>query len=151
MSFMNSLCRVRNKIMYAVFTKSRQHVCHVRRKIQMSEVGFVKIIIIWCLRLPIGRRRVKYIREDWCMYSCGKLFMHSLECYVGAFFPRCCTTREINTKITLSWAYKQFVTRVHTLFSCPQADVTRMRTLGLLTASRHCGDSSHFSNIDMYL
>ena len=48
-----------------VFTKSRQHVCHVRRKIQMSDVGFVKIIIIWCLRLPIGRRRVKSIREDW--------------------------------------------------------------------------------------
>ena len=46
-----------------VFTKSRQHVCHVRRKIQMSDVGFVKIIIIWCLRLPIGR--VKSIREDW--------------------------------------------------------------------------------------
>ena len=49
-----------------VFTKSRQHVCHVRRKIQMSDVGFVKIIIIWCLRLPIGRRRVKSFREDWC-------------------------------------------------------------------------------------
>ena len=30
-----------------VFTKSRQHVCHVRRKIQMSDVGFVKIIIIY--------------------------------------------------------------------------------------------------------
>ena len=43
---------------------SRNHVCHVRRKIQMSDVGFVKIIIIWCLRLPIGRRRVKSIRED---------------------------------------------------------------------------------------
>ena len=52
----------------AVFTKSRQHVCHVRRKIQMSDVGFVKIIIIWCLRLPIGRRRVKSIREDWSVY-----------------------------------------------------------------------------------
>ena len=26
-------------------------------------------------------------------------------------------TQEINTKITLSWALKQFVTRVHTLFS----------------------------------
>ena len=48
-----------------VFTNSRQHVCHVRRKIQMSDVGFVKIIIIWCLRLPIGRRRVKSIQEDW--------------------------------------------------------------------------------------
>ena len=47
----------------SVFTKSRQHVCHVRRKIQMSDVGFVKIIVIWCLRLPIGRRRVKSIRK----------------------------------------------------------------------------------------
>ena len=28
--------------------------------------------------------------------------------------------------------------------------VTHMGTLGLLTASSHCGDSSHFSNIDMY-
>ena len=48
----------------AVFTKSRQHVCHVRRKIQMSDVGFVKIIIIWCLGLPIGRHRVKSFQED---------------------------------------------------------------------------------------
>ena len=28
--------------------------------------------------------------------------------------------------------------------------VTHMRTLGLLTPSSHCGDSSHFPNIDMY-
>ena len=35
------------------------------------------------------------------------------------------------------------------MYSCPQADVTRMPTSGLLTASSHCGDSSHFSNIDM--
>ena len=34
-------------------------------------------------------------------------------------------------------------------YYCPQADVTRMRTLNLLTTSSHCGDSSHFSNIDM--
>ena len=32
--------------------------------------------------------------------------------------PRCFATREINTKITLSWVLKQFVTRVHTLFNC---------------------------------
>ena len=44
-------------------------------------------------------------------------FLRSLECYFGIFFPRCFATREINTKITLSWALKQFVTRVHTLFS----------------------------------
>ena len=56
---------------------SRNHVCHVRRKIQMSDVGFVKIIIIWCLRLPIGRRRVKSIWEDCSQqsrtwYDCGR-------------------------------------------------------------------------------
>ena len=28
------------------------------------------------------------------------------------YFPRCCATREINTKITLSWVHKQFATRV---------------------------------------
>ena len=50
------------------------------------------------------------------MYSCDELFMRSLECYFGVYFPRCCATREINTKITLSWAHKQFTTRVHTLF-----------------------------------
>ena len=51
------------------------------------------------------------------MYSCDEPFMRSLECYFGVYFPSCCATREINTKITLSWAHKQFATRVHTLFS----------------------------------
>ena len=61
---------------YSVFTKSRQHVCHVRRKIQMSDVGFVKIIIIWCLRLPIVRRRVKSIQEDCIlMHSLGAMYV----------------------------------------------------------------------------
>ena len=32
------------------------------------------------------------------------------------FFPSCEATMEINTKITLEWAQKQFVTRIHTLF-----------------------------------
>ena len=50
------------------------------------------------------------------MYSCDELFMRPLECYFGVYFPRCCATREINTKITLSWAHKQFATRVHTFF-----------------------------------
>ena len=40
------------------------------------------------------------------MYSCDEL------CYFVVYFPRCCATREINTKITLSWAHKQFATRV---------------------------------------
>ena len=50
------------------------------------------------------------------MYSRGELFRRSLECYFGVYFPSCAATREINTKITLEWAHKQFVTRVHTLF-----------------------------------
>ena len=50
------------------------------------------------------------------MYSCDELFMRSLECYSCVYFPRYCATREINNKITLSWAHKQFATRVHTLF-----------------------------------
>ena len=50
------------------------------------------------------------------MCSRNELFLRLLECYFGVYFPRCFTTREINTKITLSWALKQFVTRVHTLF-----------------------------------
>ena len=45
-----------------------------------------------------------------------KLFMHSLEWHFDVYFPRCWATREINTKITISWAHKQFATRVHTLF-----------------------------------
>ena len=40
------------------------------------------------------------------MYSRDELFLRSLECYFGIY-----------TKITLEWALKQFVTRVHTLFS----------------------------------
>ena len=48
------------------------------------------------------------------MYSRGELFLRSLECYLDDYFPRCFATREINTKITLSWALKQFVARAHT-------------------------------------
>ena len=33
------------------------------------------------------------------------------------YFPRCFETREINTKLTLSWVLKQFVTRLYSLFS----------------------------------
>ena len=50
------------------------------------------------------------------MYSRGELFMRSREGYFGVYFPSCAATKEINTKITLEWAHKQFVTRVHTLF-----------------------------------
>ena len=51
------------------------------------------------------------------MYSCDELFLHSLECYFCVYFPRCLATQEINTKITLSWVVKQFITQVHTLSS----------------------------------
>ena len=51
-----------------------------------------------------------------CVYSCDVLFMRSQECYFDVYFPRWCATQEINTKITLLWAHKQFATRVHTLF-----------------------------------
>ena len=46
------------------------------------------------------------------------MFLRSFECYYfDVYFPHCIATREINTKIILSWALKQFVTRVHKLFS----------------------------------
>ena len=51
------------------------------------------------------------------MHSRDEPFLRSLECYFGIYFPRCFATREINTKITLSWALKRLVTRVHTLYS----------------------------------
>ena len=44
--------------------------------------------------------------------SWRELFLRSLECYFGVYFPRCFATREINTKITLSWVLKQFVTYI---------------------------------------
>ena len=53
----------------------------------------------------------------WCMYSRDELFLSSLKCYFGVYFPHCFATREINTKITLLWALKQFITQLHTLFS----------------------------------
>ena len=45
------------------------------------------------------------------MYSRDEKFLCSLECYCGIYFF---ATWE-NTKITLPWALKQFVTRVHAL------------------------------------
>ena len=51
------------------------------------------------------------------MYPRDELFLRSLECYFGVHFPCCFATQEINTKTTLSWALKQFVTRAHTSFT----------------------------------
>ena len=39
------------------------------------------------------------------MHSRDDLFMRSLKCHFGVYFPRCFATQEINTKITLSWAH----------------------------------------------
>ena len=43
------------------------------------------------------------------MYTRDELFLCSLECYFGVYFLCCFATREINTKITLKWAQKQFI------------------------------------------
>ena len=50
------------------------------------------------------------------MYSSDEQFQWSREDYFGVYFPSCEATREINNKITLEWAQKQFVTSVHKLF-----------------------------------
>ena len=50
--------------------------------------------------------------REWYMYSRGELFMRSREGYFGVYFPSCVATMEINTKLSLAWAHKQFVTRV---------------------------------------
>ena len=42
--------------------------------------------------------------------------MHSREGYFGVHFSSCWATREINTKIRLEWAHKQFITSVHALY-----------------------------------
>ena len=71
----------------------------------------------------IGRTKTERVRygDDVKRSSFLSSFLNSLcrnvQCYFGIYFPRCFATREINIKITLSWALKQFVTRIHTLFS----------------------------------
>ena len=49
-------------------------------------------------------------------YSSDESFQRSWEGYFGVYFPCCEATRELNPQITLEWAQKRFVTRVHTLF-----------------------------------
>ena len=66
-SFMDSLCRVRNEIMY---------------------------VLLW--RTVYALTQVLF----WCLFPSSVILVFI-----------------INTKITLSWAHKQFATRVHTLFS----------------------------------
>ena len=43
--------------------------------------------------------------------------MRSREGYFDVYFPSWAATREMNTKITIEWAHKQFFTRVYTLFN----------------------------------
>ena len=60
---------------------------------------------------------LKYIKNNACnSYSSDELFLRSRDGYFGVYFPSCEATREINTKITLEWMHKQFVTWVYTLF-----------------------------------
>ena len=68
----------------------------------------------WILMIPIVRRRISLFQQG--MHSSDELFQRSREGYFGVYIPSCEATREINTKITLEWAQKQFVTRVHTSF-----------------------------------
>ena len=77
----------------AVFPKSRQHVCFVRRRIQMSDVGFVKIISIWCLSAQFGRRSMKSIRED-----CACLFSKSSLAWLQEFWNSSIFLYEIKRK-----------------------------------------------------
>ena len=51
-----------------------------------------------------------------CMGWSAELVMQSQESYYGVYFASCFATREINTKITLKWVYKQLATTVHRLF-----------------------------------
>ena len=68
LSFLFPLTLARTQTPSTVFPKSRQHVCFVRRRIQMSDVEVVKIISIWCLSVQFGRRSMKSIRED-CIHE----------------------------------------------------------------------------------
>ena len=60
-----------------------------------------------------GKRMVKWRTK---LQLSGEVFMWSRECCFGVYFPRCETTMEINTEITLDWAHEHFATAVHTLF-----------------------------------
>ena len=51
------------------------------------------------------RNKILYVLSWW-----------SVSAPIRVYLPCRFATREINSKITLSWALKQFVTRVHTLF-----------------------------------
>ena len=71
------------------------------------------------------------------MLSSDELFKFSREGYFGVYFLSCEATQEINTKITLEWAQKQFVTRVHTLFYFLH-DITNSWITIKVTIFSHC-------------
>ena len=50
-------------------------------------------------------------------YTREELFLCSLVCCCGVYFPLCFVTRWVNTKLPLSLSHKLFATWVHTLFS----------------------------------
>ena len=59
-------------------------------------------------------------------------------------------SQEINTKITLSWALKLFVTRVHTLFSMYFSQIYLQEEFNIKMLSHqhmnsHCGDKAHIT------
>ena len=71
------------------------------------------------------RKQSKWYTMSWNnMYTVAMncLCAHSLEGYHGAYFPSRFATLEINTRITLEWAHKQFATRTHTLLSFSSLD-----------------------------
>ena len=83
--------------------------CHQQNVKRASETRgwYAKILVFSVIYgFVMSRKKKKY-----CMYSCNERFMRSLECYLGVYFKH-----QLNTKITLSWAHKQFATRVHTLY-----------------------------------
>ena len=66
-----------------------------------------------CLQLT--ETSLHHIENNWCT-RVTNCVQRSWEDYFGVYvyFPSCEATKEINTKITLEWVQKQFVTRVHT-------------------------------------
>ena len=73
----------------------------------------------WCVTIVVfiviygfvmSWNKIKYVLSWQTVSALTRVFFF-------VYFPRCFATREINTKITLLWALKQFVTRVRTLFS----------------------------------
>ena len=71
------------------------------------------VLMYWvAIKYIIYKAYLSYFYCPLCSHHVGNT---NFKC-AGVYFPSCATTREINTKIALEWAQKQFVTRVHTLF-----------------------------------